>query len=111
MEIIKETIEDVLVIALKGRLDANTAGDLEKALIPTIDKGIHNIVLDLEELDYISSAGLRIFLMALKKMQNVKGKLVLCSLKEMIQEVFKIAGFLPIFQITGSRFKALEEFK
>lgn len=99
MEIKIEQIENVFIYSLEGKLDSNTSGQLEKKLIGAIDKDHNRFILDFANLIYISSAGLRVLLGAAKKLNQVSGKLILCSVKDDIKEVFEIAGLLPIFTI------------
>jgi len=72
---------------------------LKKKLIPVIDPNNTKFILDFSELNYISSAGLRFLLSAAKKLNQFRGKLILCLVKKDIKEVFEIAGLLPIFPI------------
>lgn len=101
MEIVQEKTNDIVIIKLIGKLDSNTASQLESSLMPIIDAGEKKIIVDGVQLDYISSAGLRVLLMAAKKLKAVEGKIVLSSLKDYIKEVFEIAGFNMIFSIYG----------
>ena len=71
MEIKKEKEGDVLIVNVSGRLDTATCSDFEGELLPAIDDGEHNVLIDCTMLDYISSAGLRVFLTAVKKMKRV----------------------------------------
>lgn len=102
MEIIQKKSEDKLIIELNGRLDANTAGNLEQTLVPLIQAGEQYIVLNMDGLEYISSAGLRVLLMSLKLIRKNDGRLVLAGMKSFIKEVFDIAGFTPIFEVIDS---------
>ena len=68
---------------------------------------LKGLVIDFEATEYISSAGLRVLLMAAKKMKSTDGKLILCSMSEHVKEVFDIAGFTPIFNIETSREAAI----
>jgi anti-sigma B factor antagonist len=99
MEVKIEKIEDIYIFSLEGNLDSNTSGDLEKKLIPVIDANNTKFILDFSQLHYISSAGLRVLLSAAKKLNQFKGKLILCSVKKDIKEVFEVAGLMPIFPI------------
>ena len=110
MEIKQEKKDEIIIIGLVGRLDANTAGQLEKKILPLIDEGEKKLLIDFSELEYISSAGLRLLLLTAKRLKNVKGKIVLCSMKEYIKEIFEIAGFTPIFTIRESQDEAVKEF-
>ena len=86
-----------LIMALDGRLDTVTAPELEKALQETTD-GVTELTLDFEKLDYISSAGLRVLLMAQKKMSR-QGSMKLIRVNETIMEIFEVTGFSDILTI------------
>ena len=95
---IKPTIEnEKAVFVLEGRLDSMTSSDLEKELTPVLPD-LKELTLDLEKLDYISSAGLRVFLLAQKTM-NEKGKMTVIHVNETIMEIFEVAGFSDILTI------------
>jgi len=101
MEILKRKEKDALVISLKGRLDAVTTPVLEKDLTELLAGGERFLVLDLGDLDYISSAGLRTLLVVTKRLREKQGRLLLASLKSVVREVFEISGFssiIPIFE-------------
>lgn len=97
MNIIKTNENDALVIALEGRLDTTTAPQLEKELDDCID-GVTKLVFDLDKLEYVSSAGLRIFLGAQKKM-NKQGEMIIKNVCDDIMDVFEITGFSDIMTI------------
>ncbi len=96
------------VLALAGRLDSNTCGDLEKHLLGAIDRGTAAVVVDFADLAYVSSAGLRVLLMAAKRLRAGDGKLALCGLSDNIRDVFKMSGFDKILTITGTRAEAVD---
>ena len=101
---IKETKNDAfLLLEIGGRLDTSNYSQLESRLMGLIDEGHLNILVDCAGLDYVSSSGLRILLMALKKLSAAKGKFVLCSLQDNIKEIFDISGFSSIFEIFENR--------
>ncbi len=87
-------------IALEGRLDTNTAPELENT-IGELD-GITEIDFDFSDLVYISSAGLRVLLAAQKKMNAADGKMVIRNPNELITEVFEATGFDEILDIQNS---------
>ena len=95
IEIIKDTEETIIEVV--GRLDTITAPTLEKTINEDID-GTKNLVLDLKELEYISSAGLRVLLSAQKKMQRI-GSMTVKNVCDSIMEVFEITGFADILEI------------
>ena len=97
MEIIKKSEGSKLTIALVGRLDTTTAPELEAEIKSSID-GVTEFVLDFEALEYVSSAGLRVILMAQKLMKK-QGSMVLINVNADIMEVFDITGFSDILTI------------
>lgn len=106
MDIQQHHLDQVIVLAPHGRLDSTTAGDLEKHLLGLLDQGQSQLVVDFMELDYISSAGLRVLLMAAKRIKSIQGNLALCAMKNNIKEVFEMSGFDRIFAIYDSRDEA-----
>ncbi len=98
---------NVTVVSLSGRLDSTNAGELEHFLSNILDTGEKNILLDCKNLKYISSSGLRVFLMGFKRTQSMQGILALCSLQEPIKEVFDISGFTGLFSIYNTQSDAL----
>jgi anti-sigma B factor antagonist len=93
---------------LSGKLDATTAKIFEDRILAEIDSGDRRFVIDLSHLEYVSSSGLRVFLLAAKRLHSAEGKIVLCSLKEHVRQVFDLAGFSSILSIYGSRDDALK---
>jgi anti-sigma B factor antagonist len=110
MEIQKELLGDVAIFDIDRNLDSNTSGDLERVLISHIDGGGVKVLIDGTKLNYISSAGLRVLLIAAKKITAANGKIVLCALQNHIKEVFDIAGFSKLFTIVLTRDEALTKF-
>jgi anti-sigma B factor antagonist len=107
MQINEQREPGAVVLALAGRLDSNTCGDLEKTLLGVIDGGEAAVVVDFAELAYVSSAGLRVLLMAAKRLRAGNGKLALCGLSDNIREVFSMSGFDKILPIRPTRREAL----
>ena len=110
MEVVEKKQDGICILILKGRLDANTADEFRTKILQIIDDGTHNIVLDCEGLDYISSAGLRVVLEATKKVKQSQGKIVLCSLQPYIQEIFEVSKFDAFLSLTSGLDDALKEF-
>lgn len=108
MEVTETQVDGTLVIAPRGRLDSNTAPEFEQRLLQSLT-GKPRLVLDLAGLDYISSAGLRVLLMAAKKVKQGQGRLALCELQAPIREIFEISGFLSILDVRATRAEALAE--
>lgn len=99
MDISQSQKDDVTVVALAGRFDAQSAGDAEDTLKTALEADAKKILVDMSQVEYISSAGLRVLLSTAKKLAGVSGKLVLCGLKPYVREVFEVAGFTTIFMI------------
>ena len=92
MEIFKAKDNDLFKVSISGRLDTNSAPELEKSVMEEID-GVKKLVLNLYNLEYISSAGLRVVLMLHKKMSSMGGTLIISHPKDEVMEVFDMTGF------------------
>lgn len=99
MEIKKTKTGDSLEFKLTGRLDTNTSPDLTAEVETSVKEDIKEVIFDFEQLDYISSAGLRVILMAQKKMNSQNGSMVVRHLNQIILEVFDATGFADIMKI------------
>lgn len=99
MEVTETYQEGTPVLRLKGRLDASTAPAFEEKLLSLIEAGHRALALDFRELDYISSAGLRVLLVGAKKVKPLNGKMVLFALNDHVRQVFEVAGFCSLFMI------------
>ncbi len=110
MEIIEEKHEAISIYKLNGRLDSNTSQGFEKKIFDAISDGSKNMIVDFKDLDYISSAGLRVILKATKALNREDGKIMLCSMQDYVKEVFEIAGFDSFLPIVGSMDEALKSF-
>ena len=97
MQITKTNENNVLTIALEGRLDTLTAPQLDSEIQGKLD-GVKSLVFDFKKLDYISSAGLRILLMA-QKVMNKQGNMVVKNASSAIKEIFEVTGFCDILTI------------
>lgn len=87
----------LLTVTLKGRLDANTSPALED-IITNLDNDIKDLVINIKDLEYISSAGLRVLLAAQKKMNKI-GSMKVINVCDSIMEIFEITGFIDILVI------------
>lgn len=102
MDIVSEAIDGGVALRVSGRLDGATAPQLEKPLLAQFAGSSERVLLDLAGLDYVSSAGLRVFLMGAKRARQVGGRLVLCGLQPMVGEVFQMSGFGRILDIVAT---------
>ena len=109
MQIAVEKIDKGCVLKVTGRMDAASVAGFDAEFNKQIAEGVKVFVLDLADLEYISSAGLRSILAAGKKTKIQQGKIVLCSLKAMVREVFEISGFASLFSIFDSRDAAIAQ--
>ena len=97
MTIRMEKQADKLMLAPEGRLDTVTAPELEQTIKENLD-GVAALTFDLANLEYVSSAGLRVLLSAQKAM-NGRGEMKLCHVNETIMEIFEVTGFSDILTI------------
>lgn len=107
MTIEHSTQDGVTIISPVGRIDTTTSSTLEEAVRQTVNGGTRELVVDFSRADYISSAGLRVFLVLAKRLRELHGRLVLCAMGQPVQQVFQLAGFMPIFMVEASRSAAL----
>jgi anti-anti-sigma factor len=112
VEITTKRLERVDIIKVNGRVDHQTAPDLEKALRTTIAEGRHNIVVDLTDVPYISSAGLKALQATAKAARGgiVGGDVRLVGLKPNIKEIFDTIGFTQLFKIYDDPLDAVGSF-
>lgn len=97
MEIKKFLNESKLTMKISGRIDTNTSNQLKKEIKGSIE-GVTNLVFDLDDVDYISSAALRVFLSAGNIMQQ-QGKMSIINANSDLMDVFKVTGFTEIINI------------
>ena len=109
MKIDETKEENAMVMSLKGRLDAAASSEFEKRLSDWTSKGDNNFILNFNDLEYISSAGLRAILATSKKLKERKGKIFLAGLHGPVEEVFRISGFTSIFRVFATAETALKE--
>ena len=107
MQIDESTVGNALVLSPQGRLDAQSAQGFQDAVLAKVDGGTTKLLLDLERLEYVSSAGLRSVLMIAKKLRQNGGKLVVCSLRDNVAEVFRVSGFDSIIDTASDRASGL----
>ena len=102
MQISQKEENGVVSIAIKGRLDADSAPEAEKLVKEAREGPTSRVLFNLAELEYLSSAGLRVLLSAAKEMRRRDGKIVLCSLNEFVKEIFEVSGFQSLIPIAES---------
>ena len=110
MEIREDKKGNVHVIGIRGRLDTTTYGMLEKRLSDLYDAGEKRILVNCNDMDYVSSSGLRVLLIGLKRAKIDEGRFAICCLRENIREIFEISGFAAIFEIFQAEEDALKTY-
>ena len=97
LKITKQADGSTLTVKVEGRVDSNTAVELDRALNGALD-GISKLILDFERLEYISTAGLRALLIAQKTM-NQQGTIVIRNVSAAVKEIFEVTGFTDMLTI------------
>jgi len=110
IKVIEEQSIPLTIVGLNGRMDSSNSREFEEQIVGLIQNGKTRMIVDCAELQYISSAGLRVFLMAAKQLTMAKGKLVLASLNDDVRQVFNLTGFSSIFEIRDSREDAMKSY-
>lgn len=98
MNISMERDNSKLIIKLEGRLDTTTAPEFEREFLSNL-AGVDELILDMDKLVYVSSAGLRTILLAKKSIANIKGTMTVKNVCDTIREVFDMTGFSQILNI------------
>lgn len=107
MEISAERESGAVIAKATGRIDSSNSREFHSGIDAVIADDDPAVVLNFEDVSYISSAGMRVILVTTKNLQIKGVKFVLCSMNEPIREVFKISGFDKIIPIYGSQSEAL----
>lgn len=102
-----ETVGDVTLVTLPVRVDTTNAGGVEAEFKGMLEQGARKLVADFAGNEYVSSAGLRVFLSVLKALEKDGGKMVLCAMQPFVADVFEISGFSGLFTIVATRDEAL----
>jgi len=108
MNIKKEKIGNFSVLKIKGRIDTVNSSAFEDEVKQIFESGEKNLIFNCSEMNYISSSGLRVFLVAQKKVISINGKLFLSNMQPAIQDIFRISGFSNLFKIYSTQEEALE---
>jgi anti-anti-sigma factor len=102
-----ETVGEVTVVTLPTRVDTTSAGGVESEFRGLLEQGSRKLVADFSATEYVSSAGLRVFLSVLKALEKDGGTMVLCAMQPFVADVFEISGFSGLFTICTTREEAL----
>jgi anti-anti-sigma factor len=110
MELQEIKVSDVLILQPEGHMDTAAAVPTEERVLKLIENGERKVLMDCSKLQYVNSSGLKVFLVAAKRLDALGGKLVVCDLAPNVQMVFQMIGFTKILSIYPSRAEALESF-
>ncbi len=100
--------DNTAVVSVEGRVDTLTAPAFEQKMLEWIDGGENRLVLDLSKMEYISSAGLRAFLVTAKRAKANGGGLACCCLQDMVRRVFEVSGVSSVIPVYPSADEALD---
>ena len=110
MNVTSRLFANAVVLLVEGRLDQDTCGDFTRELMTYVDSVAHGggaIILDLSHLEYVSSAGLRCFMLASRQAKAQSGRIFVAALQPMVREIFEISHFNLIFQVFSTVREAL----
>lgn len=110
MQISSRDLKRVNVVTVSGRVDSAAAPDLEKALQDLLESRRHQIVMELAEVEYMSSAGLRALVSALKTAKKAGGDVVIAQPSERVREVIDLAGLTSVFTMYEDTLEAVGSF-
>ena len=103
MEVNESSDGTVTIVTVKGRLDSATAPTLGERLSGALVAPSRHLLIELSQLEYISSAGFRVLLLAAKRAAETDGQIVLAGVSGKVRQLFDLGGFLDLFRICGSR--------
>ena len=107
MEMAEHSAQDVRIVELSGRLDTRASGPLGDRINTLLAAGCRGLVLDLGATTYVSSAGLRVLLLAMRQASQAQSNFVLSRLSAEVARLIDLGGFDGVFTIAGSRDDAI----
>ena len=110
LDILQHKIDDISVLRLSGFLDANTAPSLEASIEEHINNSSYKIIVDFSDLDYISSAGLGVFMSQIETIRDNNGDLKMSNMQKKVYSVFELLGFPMIFEICDTQEECIKKF-
>ncbi len=110
MQIGTRLVDDMTVVDMTGRLDSATSGDAHDELVRIAKSGVSKVVLNLDKMEYVSSAGLRVILTAAKLLKSSSGEMKICHANGVVKEVLETSGFDHIIDIYDHENDAIEAF-
>src|SRR5215831_14585419 len=110
MKIETRTVYDVLVIDMTGRLDSNSSGDAGDRIMSIVQGQHKRVLLDLEKVDFVSSAGLRVIIRGAKFLQVNRGELKICNARNGVKNVLETSGFNSLIKTYDTEKEAISAF-
>ena len=110
MEFTVDEFGDVRVVRITGNLDTQTSPVAQEKLVQLIENGASKLLVDFGNLNYIISSGLRMLLVAAKRLEDTSGQLRICNPNTTVRNVFKSSGLSDIFKVFKSQAEALDGF-
>ena len=104
-------IENVTILSIKGRADVSNASKLENACKKILERHEKEVIIDGTQLEFISSAGLRVLLKLAKEIKKNAGRLAVAHVNDLVRNIFEISGFVELFPIYDNVVKALSHFQ
>ena len=112
MELNLKKSGNAVIIYLEGRLDVHLSADIEKEINKLISaESASHFVLNLKDVEYMSSSGLRIFVSTMRILKETNRKLKLCNINSAVKKIFEVVELMDMFDIHESESDALESFK
>lgn len=109
-EVKEEQKGDILILRIRGRIDAVSSPTIEKRIFDSIEAGQERLLLDFAGVTYLSSAGLRMLLSTTKKIRSLPGKVHVCNMVDNVLDVFKMSGFDHVLDLFQTEEDALRHF-
>lgn len=111
MELKTKKINNIVVIYLEGRLDVHLSADVEKEINKIInDDSSSHLLLNLQDVEYMSSSGLRIFVSTMRILKESRRKLALCNMNTAVKKIFEVVELMDMFDIHETEEDALKSF-
>jgi anti-anti-sigma factor len=112
MELNKKKVDNVIVIYLGGRLDVHLSAEIEKQINNVIQtESRSHLLLNLKDVEYMSSSGLRIFVSTMRILKESNRKLKLCNMNNAVKKIFEVVELMDMFDIFDDEDEALKSFK
>ena len=112
MELKKNKVDYVIVIYLSGRLDVHLSAEIEKEINATIQSEPDcHLLLNLKDVEYMSSSGLRIFVSTMRVLKESNRKLKLCNMNNAVKKIFEVVELMDMFEIFDDENEAIQSFK